>query len=152
MGIDFDEIERRQAEERREGAAAQAGRVPDPAPQRRATSLAPVVTGGLIIAVVAGAAVWLLVGRGAGSDAEYGPALARYLRDSGNSDWTSVTDEGRGTVAIETSLYPKPENETYAAALCGITATALPNDDLAGLKDVRVRAADGSTLTYCPNP
>lgn len=152
MGIDFDEIERRQAEERRAGAAAQAGREPDPAPLRRATSLAPVAVAGLVIAAVAVAAVWLLVGRSTGAEEEHGPALARYLRDSGNTDWTSVTDEGRGTVAIETNLYPKPENETHARDLCAITAAALPNDDLTGLSDVRVRASDGSTLAYCPNP
>jgi len=99
------------------------------------------------VVVMAGAASIAAIRGNAARHYQYATDLARLLHESG-SDFDSVTDEGGGVVAIETSLYPKPENQTYAADLCAVVTFNV----IAGLEDARVRASDGSTLLVCTLP
>lgn len=78
-------------------------------------------------------------------------AVAKVLNAYG-AHFTSVTPDRPGVVAIETTLYPKDENEGYASLICGPVITAKRNGDLPTIKSARVRASDGSTLAYCDLP
>lgn len=75
-------------------------------------------------------------------------AVAAVLNAAG-ADFTSVTAEANGSVAIETRLYPKDDNKNYASLTCGPVILAKRNGDLPTIKNARVRASDGSTLAYC---
>lgn len=78
-------------------------------------------------------------------------AVADVLNSYG-ADFTSVTPDRPGVVAIETTLYPKAENKEHAALVCApVVAEALAGN-LPGIRDVRVRASDKTTLHVCPIP
>lgn len=96
-------------------------------------------------------AVLLAAGCSAGGGGDYAEQLAAELSLLG-ADFTSVTDEGRGVVAVETDLYPDEESEQWAEGICGMVAAAVNGGAVEGLRDARVRGANGSTLSVCTLP
>ena len=78
-------------------------------------------------------------------------AVAKVLNAT-QADFTTVTAEPNGSVAVETTLYPKSDNEPFAAQVCGPIILAKRNGDLPTINSARIRASDGSTLAYCNLP
>lgn len=92
---------------------------------------------------------------GCGQDEQAAQEQARALAavlNAARAEFTTITVDRPGILAIETSLYPKPENEMHAMLICGPVVSAALTGDLPGIEDVRVRASDGSTLVYCEMP
>jgi len=155
MGIDFDEVERRHAADQQYHATQHAAE----ASQSSAATRSPLGRGpassavgcllGVVILVVI---VWLVVSLvNRPDDGPYAADLTAGL-NAVSAEFESVTDEGGGTVAVETSLYPKDENKVFAENLCGAIAGVYVNGGADGLESARVRASDGSTLARCPLP
>jgi len=121
------------------------------AAQKRQDMIFLGAAGAVLIAVIVGIVYWI-VGVNA-DDHDAAVALNKHINSMGQdfagySNYQGTQpDGGNGAVAIQTSLYDKPENEQSAEYMC--SSLAFTRADIPEVKHVRVLSSSDTTLADC---